>query len=62
MINLCISGICKNGGLCLPVLNDVQCLCPKGYTGSRCEQKIDACQSSPCANGAVCSTLTTGYK
>lgn len=62
IINLCVSGICQNGGLCLPLLNDIKCLCPKGFTSSRCEIRIDACQSSPCANGAACSSLSTGYK
>ncbi len=62
IINLCNLSICKNNALCLPILNNVKCLCPKGYTGAICDQKIDPCQSFPCANGAACTSLITGYQ
>ena len=31
------------------------CGCFAGYTGSRCEQEIDECDSNPCQNGASCT-------
>ena len=30
------SGPCKNGGICIDLVNDFNCVCPFGYTGSLC--------------------------
>jgi hypothetical protein len=29
---------CMNGGQCLPMMNDYQCLCTSGFTGRFCEE------------------------
>ena len=31
------------------------CGCYAGYTGTRCEQEIEECNSNPCQNGASCT-------
>lgn len=33
---LCFS-VCLNGGTCLPLLNDLICLCPDSHRGKYCE-------------------------
>ena len=32
----CDNNLCENGGIC----DDGKCLCPEGYTGNQCEEKI----------------------
>ena len=49
-----------NGATCRPNGNGAyQCICPPGYSGSRCEIR-DACQSNPCMNGATCQSNNNG--
>lgn len=58
----CTENSCQNGGLCVPMGHGVQCFCPAGFSGRRCEIDIDECSSQPCYNGAVCRDLPQGYK
>ena len=38
-------------GACKDQLNGFICSCEAGFSGIRCEEDIDDCQSSPCVNG-----------
>ena len=33
----CVSNPCFNGGTCENLEGSYRCICPKGYTGTRCE-------------------------
>ncbi|XP_022236706.1 agrin-like [Limulus polyphemus] len=34
----CLENVCKNGGVCVPHLNEFACRCPLTFIGLRCEQ------------------------
>ena len=57
----CKPNACQHGGLCIPTGHGIQCLCPAGFTGKRCEIDIDECSSQPCYNGATCIDLPQNY-
>lgn len=59
---ICGEGACQHGGLCVPMGHGVQCFCPAGFSGKRCEIDIDECASQPCYNGGSCSDLPQGYR
>jgi hypothetical protein len=40
-------------------VNDYKCNCPPGFTGKRCETKIDLCADHPCENGVCVDKLFT---
>ncbi|XP_022236404.1 agrin-like isoform X1 [Limulus polyphemus] len=36
----CTEGVCLNGGICVPKLNEFTCRCPMDFIGLRCEQSM----------------------
>ncbi|XP_069668601.1 uncharacterized protein uif isoform X2 [Periplaneta americana] len=58
----CTENACQHGGLCSPKGHGIQCFCPAGFSGRRCEIDIDECSSQPCYNGASCVDLPQGYR
>ncbi len=59
--NSCKNINCLHNGYCVMG----ECRCPSGYTGERCETKIDLCKDVICQNGGKCLDGTcncpTGY-
>lgn len=37
-IDDCKPNSCVNGGECIDLINDIQCKCPVGFEGKRCEK------------------------
>lgn len=58
----CTETSCQHGGLCVPMGHNIQCFCPAGFSGRRCEIDIDECASQPCYNGGQCTDLPQGYR
>ena len=38
------------------------CDCEYGYTGERCEEELDTCETNQCMNGGTCVKDGTGYR
>ena len=53
---------CENGGKCKEpeYRGDTVCICPPGYGGTLCTEIVHPCDSSPCQNGAVCTSTLSG--
>ncbi|CAJ0918182.1 unnamed protein product, partial [Mesorhabditis belari] len=57
MKNDCAERPCALNATCVDLVNDFQCRCPKGFTGKRCNVKVDLCASDSCVNGLCVDTL-----
>lgn len=57
IIDDCAERPCLLGAACTDLVNDFKCACPSGFTGKRCETKIDLCADSPCENGICVDKL-----
>ncbi|KAJ2944603.1 hypothetical protein O0L34_g3957 [Tuta absoluta] len=53
---------CYNGGQCIEGPGfKFYCKCAAGWTGSKCVDQIDECQSMPCQNGGFCIDAHADY-
>ena len=52
--NECYNDICANGGTCRNTPDSYECTCTYGYTGTNCEEEINACSQARCENNARC--------
>lgn len=57
--NPCLSVPCKNGATCKAVdesASEYSCICPIGFQGANCEDRLDPCDSNPCGynEGLLC--------
>ncbi|XP_028416064.1 IgGFc-binding protein-like, partial [Dendronephthya gigantea] len=50
----CASDPCFNGGTCTNIHSNFSCSCPVGFTGHRCEMKVDDCDDLSCGKNEVC--------
>ncbi|XP_055973137.1 sushi, von Willebrand factor type A, EGF and pentraxin domain-containing protein 1 [Sorex fumeus] len=50
----CFLNPCHNSGTCQQLGRGYSCLCPRGYTGLKCEIDINECSSLPCLNNGIC--------
>ena len=54
--NSCPYSLCVHGSCLQKSTNSYYCNCVSGWTGSRCDVVLNACQSNnPCQNGATCN-------
>ena len=56
-----MSSPCFNNGTCVDLLNNFQCNCQLGFTGTHCETDIDECVDQPCQNNGTCHDLVNKY-
>jgi hypothetical protein len=40
----CNAAPCKNGAICIDLIGDYKCLCPRHFIGKNCQEKEDECQ------------------
>ncbi|NP_999853.1 versican core protein precursor [Danio rerio] len=59
---LCSVSVCENGGTCFSSRKGNVCVCMPGFSGERCENDVDECQSNPCRNGATCIDGINSFK
>ncbi|XP_016384247.1 protein crumbs homolog 2-like [Sinocyclocheilus rhinocerous] len=61
--NECESGPCV-GALseCVDELNGYKCLCPPGFGGEDCSQRITDCIDEPCLNNGTCRRIVDGFE
>lgn len=54
---------CANGAQCVPLQQGRRkCVCPPGWTGTRCEINVDDCAEEPCLMGAKCTDLVNDFR
>uniref|UniRef100_A0A0N4ZHL7 Delta-like protein n=1 Tax=Parastrongyloides trichosuri TaxID=131310 RepID=A0A0N4ZHL7_PARTI len=53
----CATNPCAFNATCTDLVNDFQCNCPNGFTGKRCEEKVDICETNPCYHGSCVDSL-----
>ncbi|CAF1547561.1 unnamed protein product, partial [Adineta steineri] len=61
-IPLCVTDSCFNGGTCLIRNDTLNCQCPCGFTGSRCENPFDICSLTICQNNGTRILNATGCR
>lgn len=52
----CVNSPCANNGQCVDAVDDFNCVCEPGFTGKKCQHRIDYCSIEPCQNGGTCSS------
>lgn len=53
---------CFNGGTCIDGLGlEYSCFCQAGFTGKKCENETNECDSNPCLNDGRCNDFTANY-
>ncbi|XP_076877600.1 milk fat globule EGF and factor V/VIII domain containing b [Brachyhypopomus gauderio] len=64
----CHPNPCKNDGICEvdssqrgDVFTGYVCRCPKGFSGSHCQNNVNDCLGQPCQNGGQCRDLDGGF-
>ena len=53
---------CQNNGTCSSTTDSYRCECPRGFTGSHCQHRVDYCAGSPCLNGGSCVGDLDGFR
>ncbi|CAH1105370.1 unnamed protein product [Psylliodes chrysocephalus] len=55
------SKICLNTYKENSTIDSYFCVCPDGFTGENCEERINYCLNSPCLNGGICNNDYTNF-
>ena len=58
-IDDCAESPCLLGAECTDLVDDFVCSCPQGFTGKRCQDKVDLCARNECVNGFCVDKLFT---
>ncbi|XP_050300407.1 sushi, von Willebrand factor type A, EGF and pentraxin domain-containing protein 1-like [Anthonomus grandis grandis] len=53
---------CENGGTCLNIEeNELVCVCPPGFYGDLCQQKMKFCDNLVCENNSTCTETSSSF-